>query len=315
MPQELLNFLPAYCIVGLYRLLTDPKVRTPVWDKCRHGVQRGAVVAAVWSVATWPFQKAYVEWFLMKTPKFTSMSTPTLLGYNLPFHISPVTWATLLVLSTQSDFILHFFLSKNLRIARARAYDLTLLSRNKPAEFWGTYVEEWKEPPPIAGREGGFKLINIASSRFGAIALRQAIVFPLIAISPLFSLLVNASLRALGMAKTLHAPYFVQKKMTPAQVTVFMEERKWDYRSFGFAAALFESVPFVGILLSVSNRIGAAMWAFDLEKRQEMFRKGDLKPVERPEETLSDGREIGSSAAKRPDVIETRVDSMAGQWK
>ena len=29
---------------------------------------------------------------------------------------------------------------------------------------------------------------------------------------------------------------------------------------FGFAASLLESVPIVGLFLSISNRIGAAMW-------------------------------------------------------
>ncbi|EJU02517.1 hypothetical protein DACRYDRAFT_115579 [Dacryopinax primogenitus] len=206
------------------------------------------------------------------------MSTPALLGYNLPIHFSAVTWATIVIVSTQSDAILNFFLSKNLRIARDQAYDLTLASRNKPVEFWGAYFEEWKQPPPVPQRSG-FKFINFASSRFGAVVLRQAIVFPLLAISPLLSLLVNASIRALGTAETLHAAYFGQKKMTPDQVAVFVEERKWDYRSFGFTAALLESIPFVGILFSVSNRIGAAMWAFDLEKRQDMHRRGQIKPI------------------------------------
>jgi len=31
---------------------------------------------------------------------------------------------------------MHFFVKKNLRIARARAYALTVASRKKPAEFW-----------------------------------------------------------------------------------------------------------------------------------------------------------------------------------
>lgn len=31
--------------------------------------------------------------------------------------------------------------------------------------------------------------------------------------------------------------------------------------AFGFAAALLESVPILGLFFSVSNRIGAAMWA------------------------------------------------------
>jgi hypothetical protein len=95
--------------------------------------------------------------------------------------------------------------------------------------------------------------------------------------------------------------YFATKKMTAHQEAVFVEERKWDYRSmhdisllaclltlrsvFGFVAALLEGLPIVGLVFTVSNRIGAAMWAHgmfvhrcspsyipmfssDLEKRQ-----------------------------------------------
>ena len=70
--------------------------------------------------------------------------------------------------------------------------------------------------------------------------------------------------------------------MTPHQVAVFIEERKWDYRCkllihfipsifspmcvfffsvFGFAAALLEDIPIVGLIFTISNRVGAAMWA------------------------------------------------------
>lgn len=71
--------------------------------------------------------------------------------------------------------------------------------------------------------------------------------------------------------------------MTPHQVAIFVEERKWDYRCklllhfipsisiyfslmfffsvFGFAAALLEDIPIVGLIFTLSNRVGAAMWA------------------------------------------------------
>lgn len=96
------------------------------------------------------------------------------------------------------------------------------------------------------------------------------------------------------------------------QIAVFVEERKWDYRSmssifylwfivyfgaprrlpfilnlffplcfitchpnqftthlahfvaFGFTAALLEGLPIIGIVFEVSNRIGAAMWAYGM---------------------------------------------------
>lgn len=56
---------------------------------------------------------------------------------------------------------------------------------------------------------------------------------------------------------------------------------------FGFAAALLENLPFIGLIFSISNQVGAAMWAHgmqicyiyiiytnshpDLEKRQHWF--------------------------------------------
>lgn len=41
-----------------------------------------------------------------------------------------------------------FFIRKNLRIAKTRAYNLTVASRKKPAEFWSQgYIEEWAAPP------------------------------------------------------------------------------------------------------------------------------------------------------------------------
>jgi hypothetical protein len=69
--------------------------------------------------------------------------------------------------------------------------------------------------------------------------------------------------------------------MTEKEVAVFVEERKWDYRSgcccsssspdlksimsaFGFTAALLEGLPIVGLVFTISNRVGAAMWAHGL---------------------------------------------------
>ncbi len=55
------------------------------------------------------------------------------------------------------------------------------------------------------------------------------------------------------------------------------------FAAFGFAASFLESFPIVGPYFSISNRIGAAMWAFDLEKRQHRFANGELKKL-KPEE-------------------------------
>jgi hypothetical protein len=44
---------------------------------------------------------------------------------------------------------LYFFLSRNLKIARARAWDQTVASRHKGNDFWQPYVEEWDNPPAV----------------------------------------------------------------------------------------------------------------------------------------------------------------------
>jgi hypothetical protein len=37
------------------------------------------------------------------------------------------------------------------------------------------------------------------------------------------------------------------------------------YRAvFGFTAALLEALPFIGLIFSISNQVGAAMWAYGM---------------------------------------------------
>ena len=67
--------------------------------------------------------------------------------------------------------------------------------------------------------------------------------------------------------------------MFPHEIAVFMKERKLEYYgtnlvfpkindmtravpAFGFAATLLESTPLLGLFFTISNRIGACMWAF-----------------------------------------------------
>lgn len=84
---------------------------------------------------------------------------------------------------------------------------------------------------------------------FMLIKLRVVVLAPLNFV-PVVGILVSAWLKALGTARYLHRPvwsstsalrlppaplteapqYFAAKKMTPQQIAVFVEERKWEYR-------------------------------------------------------------------------------------
>jgi hypothetical protein len=68
-------------------------------------------------------------------------------------YVNLSTWAALVALSSQMGFIVECFLSKNIRIARDRAWDLTISSRGKSKDFWGPYIEEWQNPPTINGKD------------------------------------------------------------------------------------------------------------------------------------------------------------------
>ncbi|KAJ7647705.1 hypothetical protein FB45DRAFT_206659 [Roridomyces roridus] len=260
-----LQFPPSYVVVGAYRLFTDKNLYIPAWAKCQHGVQRGAIAGLIWTFLTFGVQKKFIEIFLANSPRVTGLSTDTMFGYKIPFNVH--TYAAVLMLGSQLTYILRFFLSRNIRIARERAWDQTVASRGKGPDFWGPYVEEWTHPPRV--------VIDTWSNRFksnffGGVSmfvLRRVLLIPF-NFYPGVGILLAAWFKSLRTAHNLHRQYFTAKKMTPIQIETFMEERKWDYRAFGFAAALLEGLPVIGLLFTISNRVGAAMWAHDLEKRQ-----------------------------------------------
>jgi hypothetical protein len=66
MPTELLSMPPSYTVVGLYRLLTDPRLREPVWAKVKHAAIRGAVVGAVYATFGWKIMNWFVKKYVVR---------------------------------------------------------------------------------------------------------------------------------------------------------------------------------------------------------------------------------------------------------
>ncbi|KDR86127.1 hypothetical protein GALMADRAFT_219127 [Galerina marginata CBS 339.88] len=258
-----MQFPPSYALVGVYRLFTDKLLYKPAWDKCRHATQRGAIVGGIWALLTFSIQRRFIELFLSNSPRITGLSRDdTVFGYKVPFSL--YTYATIMILGSQVTYILRFFLSRNIRIARDRAWDQTVASRGKGPDFWQPYVEELQNPPQI---DAETKLERWLGGWFTLFFVKRVLLSPF-QVYPFVGMVVSAWFKAIGTSRSLHRRYFEAKKMTPQQVGVFIEERKWDYRIFGFTAALLENLPIIGLLFTVSNRVGAAMWAHDLEKRQ-----------------------------------------------
>ncbi|KAL0956563.1 hypothetical protein HGRIS_002700 [Hohenbuehelia grisea] len=265
-----LQFPPSYVLVGVYRLFTDKLLYKPAWDKCRHGTRRGLIVGLVWAVMTFKIQRKFIELFLANSPRITGLSNDTVFGYKIPFSIH--TYAALLLIGDQVTTILRFFLSRNMRIARERAWNQTVISRGKGPEFWQPYVEEWSNPPRVIVDTKWQRFTKkYLGGWFGIFVVKRLLLLPF-DFYPFVGIIISAWLKALGTAHVLHRQYFGSKKMTEHEIAVFMEERKWDYRLFGFTAALLEGLPIIGLVFTISNRVGAAMWAHDLEKRQHFIR-------------------------------------------
>ena len=66
--------------------------------------------------------------------------------------------AAVISLGSQVTFILSFFLYRNIRIARERAWAQTVASRGKGPDFWQPYVEEWEFPPYVDESRSGVVL-------------------------------------------------------------------------------------------------------------------------------------------------------------
>ena len=68
--------------------------------------------------------------------------------------------AAVVIVASQVTYILRFFLSRNIRIARDRAWAQTVASRGKGADFWQPYVEEWENPPSVDSNSMTNRFIN-----------------------------------------------------------------------------------------------------------------------------------------------------------
>ncbi|WRT64340.1 uncharacterized protein IL334_001272 [Kwoniella shivajii] len=300
MPSELLHLPPLYTLVGIYRLLTDPFIRGPVLDKIKHASIRGILVAGVYAVGSWNLMDWFIRkfligkgWNIFKSNKVMEESVGGVVNIGLgkfSFGINVVLYTHLFILLPQISSILRYFIYKNLKLARSRAYALTVSSRGKPHEFWSQgYIEEWSQPPSPAssgqvdstGRRirSDTKWISWLLWWPTQLVLRKYLFLPLSPSLPLLAPLVTSFLRSISTGEYLHQPYFETKGMNNDDIWRWVEERKWAYRAFGFAASLIESVPIIGLFFSISNRIGAAMWAFDLEKRQHLFSARVIKPL------------------------------------
>ncbi|GAA5882677.1 hypothetical protein JCM3774_002809 [Rhodotorula dairenensis] len=275
MPTELLSFTPAYCIVGAYRLVHDPKLYQPIWQRSKQSLRRAVLLAVPFLVVAFPLTRLWVTFVLARSPL-----SPRNIHNAAYLGVSAVTYTTWALTLGQLSMMVEWMLARELKRSRNEVYERTVQSRGKADDWWQPYTEEWLVPPVERATRAAEKqsFYTRLSSPIVRMLLFKVLLTPLSFI-PGLSLCILSSIRALTLGRYLHKPYFEAKKMSPTQIELWMTEREVAYRVFGFVASLMERIPLIGIVFSISNRIGAAMWAHDLEKRQHQFRSGELKPT------------------------------------
>lgn len=96
---------------------------------------------------------------------------------------------------------------------------------------------------------------------------------------PVLTLWLSSYLRSFDYSQHVLTPFFESKRMTPAQIHLFLTERLWPLRWFGFVCCCLERLPLLGTIFSISNHVGAALLALALEARQHRFARGELRKV------------------------------------
>ncbi|KAK4050948.1 hypothetical protein OIO90_004924 [Microbotryomycetes sp. JL221] len=279
MPVELLGFPPLYCIVGAYRLMHDDKLWRPLWLRSRKTLKRALLLSLPFMLISYPLTGLYVSLILSRSPLSPrNIDGAAILGINV------MRYTTITLVLGQISMMIEWALRRELKKAKEEVYVATVKSRGKNplvrkgADFWQPYTEEWSVPPIERAKRAAEKqsFYTRLTSPIMRIVILKVLLTPLSFI-PGLALVVTAAIRSLTTARVVHRPYFEAKKMTPFQIELWITERQIEYRTFGFVASLMERIPLLGIALGVSNRIGAAMWAHDLEKQQHAFSSGEMQ--------------------------------------
>lgn len=101
---------------------------------------------------------------------------------------------------------------------------------------------------------------------------RQVIYF-LINLIPLFGPVIVVLLKSSRSGFMKHQRYFELKGLTSAQKNYLWCHERHLYFSFGFWCTVSEMIPLLNIIFFFTNIIGAAIWARDIEKRMNKYKK------------------------------------------
>ncbi|KAK7685692.1 hypothetical protein QCA50_011036 [Cerrena zonata] len=174
----------------------------------------------------------------------------------------------LLLVGAESVFLVTFFArALFLEPALSQVFDTTLVSRGQNSlvrDGKTKYASSTKKE----GIEGALVRPFQALSRDGLMKYLLSLPLNFVpVIGTVAFLFINGQRGGPGW----HTRYFQLKGWDSARRKRFIESRKAEYTAFGMATMLFTFIPLVGLVFSFTNTVGAALWAADIEARENLI--------------------------------------------
>ncbi|KAK3383552.1 hypothetical protein B0T24DRAFT_673410 [Lasiosphaeria ovina] len=172
---------------------------------------------------------------------------------------------TVLLILNESSVIINI-VSKNfmLQDALLDTFDGTLLARDSAdIVSEGRQLKSGGDPIQRLG-----KILKSPFSRFSPKALVRYVMYLPLNFIPVVGTDV------LEETASMTESYFQLKRWSSSERSKWLSDHTGPYAAFGTVATLLEMVPLASILFSFTNTVGAALWAADIEKKENEMTKG-----------------------------------------
>ncbi|KAJ6547190.1 hypothetical protein B0H19DRAFT_1164389 [Mycena capillaripes] len=175
----------------------------------------------------------------------------------------PLAFATAALFVLGEAYAVIMFVSKAFFLGRAQDQLFNAVFRQQGINL--VYVE-----PKGKSRSFVQSTLKKPLSRFSREGLVRYVVSLPLNLVPMVGTVLFLLYNGAKAGPTYHARYFAAKGMTPTARQAFVDKRKGAYTGFGAATLGLNLVPVVGPLFLLTSTVGAALWACELEKKENL---------------------------------------------
>ncbi|PKS09350.1 hypothetical protein jhhlp_003964 [Lomentospora prolificans] len=171
-------------------------------------------------------------------------------------------FTTVILILNESATIINL-ISRNwlLHDALVDTFDGTLVARNA-----SNIVQEGRElKSGSTAMERLGKIIKSPLERFSLKSIVRYIMYLPLNFIPIVGTVIFLVIQGRARGKVIHSRYFQLKKWPESRQSDWLRIHVAPYTTFGLMATLLEMIPFLSILFSFTNTVGAALWAADIE--------------------------------------------------